>query len=162
MIEFAAALDRARLAPLLPARQRSIIVLLFAGDLGRGRMGGGGLLLLQGGAMSFSECRNQILRGLSRADRALLASGLEEIELEFRQAIKQANTPIDHVYFPDNCIIISVVVKSAGDQIEVGLIGREGMSGIAIGLGDERSPHDAYVQMAGAPIASLQSAFARL
>ncbi len=98
--------------------------------------------------MSFPQCRNQILLALSRPDRALLSPGLEQIELERRQTIKQANLPIEHVYFPDSGII-SVVVKSPDDQIEVGLIGREGMSGTAVVLGNHRSPNDAYVQMAG-------------
>lgn len=92
--------------------------------------------------------RNQILVALSRADRALLSRGLEEILLEVGQSIKQANRAIEHVYFPDSGII-SVVAKWDNSQIEIGLIGREGMSGTAVVLGNHRSPNEASVLVAG-------------
>ena len=98
--------------------------------------------------MSLPKCRNQILLALSRADRALLSPGLEPVELEIGKSVEKANKPIEHVYFPDSGVI-SVVAKSGRSQIEVGLIGREGMSGTSIVLGNHRSPNQAYVQMAG-------------
>jgi CRP-like cAMP-binding protein len=85
---------------------------------------------------------------LSRADQALLSPHLEAVDLELRHWVEHAHTPIKHVYFPESGII-SVVAKAADDQIEVGLIGREGMSGAAVVLGDQQSPNDAYVQLAG-------------
>ena len=46
--------------------------------------------------------------------------------------------------------IASVVAVQPDDtQVEVGLIGREGMSGIAVVLGGDQSPHSTYVEMAG-------------
>ncbi len=99
--------------------------------------------------MSVPAYENRLLQALSKPDRALLTPHLEPIELELRQSIEDANTPIKHVYFPETGII-SVVVKTGKTQIEAGLVGREGMSGSAIVLGDQRSPHDAYVQLAGA------------
>src|SRR5690349_15813721 len=98
--------------------------------------------------MSVAKYRNQLLLALSKSDRALLTSWLEPVKLELRQSIEQAHKSISHVYFPERGII-SVVAKSADDQIEAGLIGWEGMSGAAIVLGNHRSPNDAYVQMAG-------------
>ncbi|PZO51186.1 MAG: hypothetical protein DCF16_11600 [Alphaproteobacteria bacterium] len=98
--------------------------------------------------MSVANYRNQLLLGLSKADRRLLAPSLEPVELELRRSIEKPNTPITHVYFPESGII-SVVATAAQQQIEVGLIGREGMSGTAVLLGDHRSPSDVYVQLAG-------------
>lgn len=98
--------------------------------------------------MAVAKYRNRLLRASSKADLALLTPWLEPVELKLRQSIEQANKPIRHVYFPESGII-SVVAKSAGDQIEAGLIGREGMSGAAVVLGNHRSPNDAYVQMSG-------------
>jgi len=99
--------------------------------------------------MSVAQYRNRLLLALSKADRGLLSSRLEPAELGLRRSIEKSNTPISHIYFPESGII-SVVAKVANQQIEVGLIGREGMSGTAVLLGDHRSPHDVYVQMAGA------------
>jgi hypothetical protein len=36
-----------------------------------------------------------------------------------------------------------------GEQAEIGLVGREGMPGLAIVLGVERSPHDTFMQVDG-------------
>lgn len=99
--------------------------------------------------MSVAHYRNQLLLSLSKKDRGLLSPWLEPVELQLRRSIEKSNTPITHIYFPENGII-SVVAKAGQQEIEVGLIGREGMSGIAVLLGDQRSPNDVYVQMAGA------------
>ena len=42
-----------------------------------------------------------------------------------------------------------VAVQPNGKQVEVGLIGREGMTGLPIVLGDNRSPHATYIQAPG-------------
>ena len=57
--------------------------------------------------------------------------------------------PIKHVYFPESGIASIVAESPQNRQIEVGLIGREGMTGVNIVLGDDRSPHSTYVQSAG-------------
>jgi CRP-like cAMP-binding protein len=115
---------------------------------GRERLGDIELLPFEAELMSVAKYRNRLLLALSKADRALLAPWLEPVELELRQSVEQAHKPIKYVYFPESGII-SVVAKSAGEQIEAGLIGYEGMSGAAIVLGNHRSPNDAYVQMNG-------------
>lgn len=98
--------------------------------------------------MSVPKHSNLLLLALSAADRALLAPRLTFVELALRQPIEKANTSIEHIYFPESGII-SVVAKSASEQIEAGIVGREGMSGTAVVLGNHRSPNDAFVQMAG-------------
>ena len=42
-----------------------------------------------------------------------------------------------------------VAVQADGTRVEVGLIGREGMSGIAVVLGGDQSPHSTYIQVEG-------------
>ena len=42
-----------------------------------------------------------------------------------------------------------VAVQRSGKEVEVGLIGREGMTGLPVVLGDHRSPHATYIQVAG-------------
>lgn len=46
--------------------------------------------------------------------------------------------------------IASVVTANETDEpTEIGLIGREGVTGLAVILGDDRSPHSTYIQVAG-------------
>ena len=42
-----------------------------------------------------------------------------------------------------------VAVQPDETPVEVGLIGREGMTGIAVVLGGDQSPHSTYIQVAG-------------
>jgi len=42
-----------------------------------------------------------------------------------------------------------VAVQPDETRVEVGLVGCEGMTGIAVVLGDDQSPHSTYIQVAG-------------
>jgi len=79
----------------------------------------------------------------------LLEAHLRPARLDLRRPLEDANRSIKHIYFPD-AGIVSVVAESTRDrQSEVGLIGREGMTGINVVMGNDRSPHLSYVQVAG-------------
>jgi CRP-like cAMP-binding protein len=92
---------------------------------------------------------NRLLASLGPGDIDLLRPDLEPRELQINQVIEEPNRPIRHVCFPD-AGILSVVASFNGDRgIEIGLIGREGVSGGAVALGNDRSPHKTYVQVAG-------------
>ena len=93
---------------------------------------------------------NRILSRLSRADLALLRPYLEPVDLPLLMRLETANSRIDTVYFIDNGFA-SVVADGPGKRdIEVGLIGREGMTGLPIVLGHGRARHTTYMQAAGA------------
>ncbi len=96
-----------------------------------------------------AKSQNHMLSALSTADYARLAPHLSATRLGLRRSLEDANKPIKHVYFPEEGFV-SVVAAGARDrQSEVGLIGREGMTGISVVMGDDRSPHLSYVQAAG-------------
>jgi len=93
--------------------------------------------------------RNRLLAALSSADAALLSLRLEPVELRERVPLEESNRVIEHVYFLETGIA-SVVATTVGSQrIEVGLIGCEGMSGIAVVLGNRDSPSATYMQTRG-------------
>jgi CRP-like cAMP-binding protein len=93
--------------------------------------------------------RNQILQALSKEDLAFLTPHLTPVGLASREEIERHNRPIKAIVFPESGII-SVVARGAHNkQIEAGIIGREGMTGLMVVLGDDRSPHSTYVQIAG-------------
>jgi hypothetical protein len=94
-------------------------------------------------------CRNQILRALPPEDFDALAPHLSAVRLDFRLDLETANRLILRVCFPDSGII-SVVARSEGLRtIEVGLVGREGMTGLPVIMGETQSPQDTYVQVPG-------------
>ena len=93
---------------------------------------------------------NRILSRLSAEDLDLLVPHLQLVHLPLRFPIEHRNRQIDYVYFIESGFA-SVVVNGSGDcNIEVGLIGREGMTGLAVVMAAETTPHETFIQSAGA------------
>jgi CRP-like cAMP-binding protein len=92
---------------------------------------------------------NRILRSPSSADIELLAPHLMTVVLRVSQPMERPNKSIREIYFPDSGVASVVAINLDGAQVEVGVVGSEGMTGAAVILGNERSPHSAYVQIAG-------------
>lgn len=100
-------------------------------------------------ALLQSHYRNHLLAGMSPADFVLVQPHLSPWALPLRQDIENPNRTIDQVCFPESGIISVVAVQGRDTHVEIGLIGWEGMSGTAVVLGSDRTPHLAYVQVAG-------------
>jgi CRP-like cAMP-binding protein len=92
---------------------------------------------------------NHLLSSLTEADRAALEPHLDRIEMPVRALIEAPNRQIEHVYFPESGIVSVVVAGPKGREIEVGIIGRDGMTGLAVLLGDGRATHKTFVQIVG-------------
>jgi CRP-like cAMP-binding protein len=92
---------------------------------------------------------NKLLASLSTNDFDLLEPHLETVPLELRKSLERPNRRIESVYFPEAGFASVVAIQANGKQAEVGLIGREGMTGLPIVLGNHRSPHATYIQAAG-------------
>jgi hypothetical protein len=95
------------------------------------------------------NCSNKLLASLSTNDFDLLEPHLTPVTLGPRKVLEKPNKRIDAAYFPESGFASVVAVQSNGKQVEVGLIGREGMTGLPIVLGNHRSPHSTYIQVAG-------------
>ncbi|MER9558147.1 Crp/Fnr family transcriptional regulator [Mesorhizobium sp. M0323] len=114
--------------------------------------------------MPQSLLRNHVLKTLSSEDFALLQPSLRQVELGIKTWLEVAHRPIEHVYFPEMGIASVVATLTGGRQSEVGLIGHDGMTGIAVILGQDSSPNETYIQVASngwtLPVGSLRSAIA--
>jgi len=93
--------------------------------------------------------RNQLLAAMSASDLALLQAHLKPIAMPLFKEMEQPNRVIDTVYFMETGIASVVAIQPDDTKVEVGLIGREGMSGIAVVLGGDQSPNSTYIQVAG-------------
>jgi CRP-like cAMP-binding protein len=93
--------------------------------------------------------RNLLLGSLSSSDRNLLRPHLEAVPLALRQDLEKADKRVDAVYFPESGFASVVAGHKTEAQVEVGLIGRDGMTGLTVALGNHRSPHSTYMQAAG-------------
>jgi CRP-like cAMP-binding protein len=91
--------------------------------------------------------KNKILVALSEGEYQRLAPHLEPVELAHGRVLYQMGGPVQYAYFPFNALISLVTQMTNGSIVEVGLIGNDGMSGIAALLGRETSPERAIVQI---------------
>ncbi|WP_246676103.1 MULTISPECIES: hypothetical protein [unclassified Mesorhizobium] len=96
--------------------------------------------------MPQSSFRNHVLNTLTPEDFALLRPSMHHVELAIKAGLEIAYQPIEHVYFPETGIASVVAAMTGGRQSEVGIIGRDGMTGIAVVLGQDRSPNETYIR----------------
>jgi CRP-like cAMP-binding protein len=89
---------------------------------------------------------NRLLVSLSANDRALLQPSVELVTLPFGEVIERSNERISHVYFPTSGLASVVGTTSAEQRIEVGMVGYEGMTGLAVVLGRYQSTNETIIQ----------------
>ncbi|TDH58140.1 Crp/Fnr family transcriptional regulator [Dankookia rubra] len=108
--------------------------------------------------ISFSP-RNRLLSALPPDDLARLRPRLDQVELAPRMILHAPDEPIDAVHFPETGWISMLTMLESGDSAEVGLVGREGMVGLPLLLGTDRSPFEAMVQAGGTALRLPAEAF---
>ncbi|MDB5590842.1 MAG: CarD family transcriptional regulator [Enterovirga sp.] len=91
---------------------------------------------------------NALLESLAPADLACLSPGLARVQLTSGQVLLSTGTPAEHVCFPEDGLV-SLLSGLDGHSIETGLVGRDGLVGVAVLFGHDRMPHKAVVQLPG-------------
>jgi CRP-like cAMP-binding protein len=79
----------------------------------------------------------------------LISPHLVQTPLNVRDTFERSNRRIEDVCFPETGIASVIAEHPGGRRIEIGLIGCEGMTGSAVVLGTDRTPHVTYIQVAG-------------
>ena len=92
---------------------------------------------------------NKLLAALPRAEYRRLLPDLEPVALGFGEVLYESGDTIRHVYFPNDALVSLLMVVDRHLALEVGMVGREGMVGVAFALGIGVSPLRALVQGAG-------------
>src|SRR5882757_445467 len=115
--------------------------------------------------MPQSLHRNHVLKTLAPEDFALLQPSMHYVELGIKAQLESPYQPIEHVYFPEMGIASVVANMTGGRQSEVGIIGHDGMTGVTVVLGQDRSPNETYIQVASngwcLPVENLRAVFAK-
>ena len=105
--------------------------------------------------------RNRLLLALPSRNLKRLMPELEQIRCQRAQVLMNADSALDHVYFPDSGVVSVVAVYADGSIIEMATIGREGCSGVQAILGAKRSSVQLLVQLPGSAAKMSRAAFAR-
>jgi len=90
---------------------------------------------------------NHLLRGLSDAEFNRVAPALEAVWLPRPAELEGANEEIEFVYFPTSGVASIVAMDEGGESVDTAMIGREGMTGLAVFLGTGQSPMRTIVQV---------------
>ena len=92
---------------------------------------------------------NLLLAGLPSADRERLTDDHAPVDLAFSETLSEPGDRIRHVFFPIDSFVSLIAPGEGRAQLEIGLVGNEGMLGVPLLLGVNVSPLRALVQGAG-------------
>jgi CRP-like cAMP-binding protein len=104
---------------------------------------------------------NHLLDALHAKDREQLLDNCEHMELNSGEVLYRAGETIPHVYFPTGGFI-SLVAPVDSTNLEVGIVGNEGMLGITLILDIDTAPFTALVQGTGTALKISTVSFLRI
>jgi CRP-like cAMP-binding protein len=108
---------------------------------------------------SSNWLHNRLLLALPARNLKRLLPELEQIRCQRAQVLMDADSALDHVFFPDSGVVSVVAVYADGSVIEMATIGREGCSGVQAILGAKRSSVQLLVQIPGSAAKMSRVAF---
>ena len=97
----------------------------------------------------MAAIENDLIARLPRKDRARLLAACDDVPLTLKEVLCDPGKPMRHVYFPVEGFISLVAVVEGSPGVEVGMVGREGMLGAHMALGEANAPIHSLVQGAG-------------
>ncbi|HEY6578658.1 MAG TPA: Crp/Fnr family transcriptional regulator, partial [Rhizomicrobium sp.] len=74
---------------------------------------------------------------------------LEHAQLALDKRLEDHNKRVEQIYFIERGAASVVANAATRRPIEIGVIGREGVTGLAVIMGVEQSPYDTFMQIAG-------------
>ena len=100
--------------------------------------------------MSFTKRpANRLLAALPAKVRSDITPHLEEWELRYKEVVYEPGARIRHVIFPESGIVSLLASVETQTTLEVGIVGREGLVGLPVFLGEKVSDTLCLVQGEG-------------
>lgn len=98
---------------------------------------------------SIVRNRNAVLAQLPDDEYAALAKFLTPVDLPLGMQLSEPNRPVEYLYFLNSGLISTDALTDKGESVEVGVIGREGFSGLPALLGQPQMSHSVLIQGIG-------------
>jgi len=92
---------------------------------------------------------NQLLRGLSAADYALIVPHLQRVALSAGERVSDVGARTRYVFFPETAVLSLIIVMADGAAVEAATVGNEGIVGLAAFLGKGAMTTRCLTQIAG-------------
>ncbi len=96
-----------------------------------------------------TQAGNRLLAALPGEEYERLLPHLEHVSLTLGEVIYESGERLDHIYFPIDSVISLLYTTENGASAGIGLVGNEGLVGIALFMGGGTTPSQAIVQSAG-------------
>jgi CRP-like cAMP-binding protein len=104
---------------------------------------------------------NQLLAALPRRDRERITATCDVVQMEAGESLFEPGEQIRFVYFPTGSVVSLLSTTDSSSQVEVALIGAEGMVGMSSMLDVETAPFRALVQGNGSALRMRTDVFLR-
>ena len=95
------------------------------------------------------DIRNRLLAALSEPDYEALRAASEPLTMRRGDVLSTTEQVLTHAIFVEAGVISAVAQTAGGRRIEIGIVGREGFTGVPLLLGVDRTPHESLVQIEG-------------
>lgn len=92
---------------------------------------------------------NWLLDALPPEDYERLVPNLRPVTFSLGEVIYESQGEMEYVYFPKTSHVSLLYTMIDGSTAEVGLVGNEGLVGVALFMGGDTTPNQAIVQGAG-------------
>ena len=93
--------------------------------------------------------KNRVLTALPEEVLARFFVDMERVSLPLRHIFYEPSAPIEHIYFLEEGLASILTKFASGSAVEIGMIGNEGMVGVAALLGHETSEQQIVTQIPG-------------
>lgn len=108
---------------------------------------------------------NELLSALFSTSGGLQLANLELVGLKFNDPIYEHGDRIHHLYFPIDCVLSSLAIMEDGTTIEIFMIGKNEVSGLAAIFGGGEARHWIRCTVTGSavrvPVKALNQMFSR-
>jgi CRP-like cAMP-binding protein len=98
---------------------------------------------------SDAALKNKLLGALPQTEFERVSAKLELVSLKLGEVLYESGDKLDYVYFPTTSIISLLYIMENGATAEIGVVGNDGVLGIALFMGGDNTPNRAVVQSAG-------------
>ncbi len=98
-------------------------------------------------ADSSAPRANTILGALPNGEFQRVAGDLEPVDLPRGTVLEDPHSAIEWVYFPTSGVASMVALGTDGESVDTTMVGREGMTGLAVFLGTGQMPVRTIVQV---------------
>jgi CRP-like cAMP-binding protein len=100
-------------------------------------------------ARQVDPLQNQLLAAMPADVLARLTPHLTSTSFTLGQVVYEPDQELQHVYFPTTSIVSLLYIMENGTSAEMGVVGCDGVVGIAVFMGGDTTPNRAVVQIAG-------------